>query len=121
MEGVMPAIYIIEAVDARILKIGFTGGDPYDRMKTLQHSSPFRLRLVHTELLDDDIDVRRFEKHVHGLLHQYRMRGEWFSVSVDDAKKAIVTAYENRMCKPMSQIQKFPAYKTMKKPTRYIS
>lgn len=116
----MPALYIIEAVDSRIIKIGFTRGDPYDRMRRLQHASPYRLRLIHTQHLDDDVDVRRLEKYVHGLLHQYRMKGEWFSIDPETAKRAIGKAFENRICKPLSPLLKFPAYKATRKPTKYI-
>lgn len=68
-------IYIIEAEfeSKRMFKIGFTRGDPVERLKQLQVTSPVRLKLV-----------KRFEggladeKRLHDYLWCLRLHGEWF-------------------------------------------
>ena len=67
-------IYCIQIGDDGPVKIGFTGGKPEARLKQLQTSSPFDLRLV--GYFNGDMQG---EALFHEVFSECRMRGEWFS------------------------------------------
>jgi hypothetical protein len=55
------------------VKIGFTRGDPRQRLKDLQTGCPFRL-----SLLGSVPGCMTMEAELHGVLDEYRVSGEWF-------------------------------------------
>ena len=66
-------IYFIQDELAHHIKIGFTDGDPTDRMKALQTGSPIGLTLLYV------CDGNKFdEQELHQKFSLYRLHGEWF-------------------------------------------
>lgn len=71
-------VYFIEAVGAGLVKIGFTDGDPTDRLKQLQTGCPHPLRLKGAV----QGDARR-EKAYHAQFAHLREGGEWFRLTTE--------------------------------------
>lgn len=71
-------------VPASIFKIGFAG-DPFERMAALKTASAHNLALFGVILCLDIEMARSTEAECHGLLKQYRKRGEWFEGDVSHA------------------------------------
>lgn len=69
-------IYFIEGNEA--VKIGYTGGDPLSRLRSLQTASPSELRLV--AVMDG---TPRDEGALHAKFHHLHLRGEWFRPADD--------------------------------------
>jgi hypothetical protein len=105
----MPYLYVISAPSLALAKIGFSKDDPViKRFADIDRASPVALTLDYSiELVD--VDIRRFERYVHGKLHDRRVRGEWFAVTVSEAIRVIDEAYESRICRPMVVVDdRFP-------------
>ncbi len=66
-------VYIVEAVGAGRVKIGWTGGSILRRLPELQVCSPFPLRLL-AAMSGSRLDERRFHCH----FSEHRVIGEWF-------------------------------------------
>lgn len=71
-------VYFIEAVGAGLVKIGFTDGDPMDRLRQLQTGSAHQLRLMHASG-----GSQRREKLLHARFAHLRQSGEWFRLAVE--------------------------------------
>lgn len=73
-------VYVIGSryKDDAILKIGVSN-DPEKRLKTLQTSNPFKLRLLLLSKRFNKADAFKAEKMLHELMKDYRLNGEWFS------------------------------------------
>lgn len=69
-----------------LIKIGYTKGDPKKRVAQLQTGNPQGVRLVHAIAVSDPKSVERV---LHRHFATKRKRGEWFQVSVSEARKAI--------------------------------
>ena len=65
-------VYVIEAVDTGLVKIGVSDS-PEKRINDLQTASPNELRL-----LGYCLGSYAIEQALHLVLHEYRVRGEWF-------------------------------------------
>jgi hypothetical protein len=76
-------IYFIEATGAGLLKIGFTDGDPEQRLKQLQTGCPHPLRLVATAA-----GSQKAEAELHRQFAHLRASGEWFRL--DDELRVFV-------------------------------
>lgn len=114
----MSIIYVVEAIGIGVVKVGMTRDDAYVRMGSLQVGSPVKLRLAHEFVLDETIDLRRFEKYAHGLLHEHWIHGEWFKCSVETAIAAIERAWQNRPERPkdpISRAESFPVVMSAKR------
>jgi hypothetical protein len=70
------SIYFIGCTETKRLKIGFTAGDPYKRLRTLQTGSPTRLVLLETYhgTIQDEQDL-------HRKFATERLHGEWFEMT----------------------------------------
>lgn len=77
------SVYLIECPELSICKIGIATR-PLGRLKTLQTSFAFRLRL-----LGYWSGTILTEKAIHRMLAGYRKSGEWFQVPLDAASNAI--------------------------------
>lgn len=97
----MKYIYVIEAKGFAICKIG-VANDVQKRLASIQTSSPFTLH-VFFSLEVSEQQAFLIEKTAHKLLQGQNMRGEWFDVSADDAKKAVIEAKANPIVKPISK------------------
>lgn len=71
-------VYFIEAVGAGLVKIGFTDGDPAERLRQLQTGSAHPLRLRAT--IRGDMET---EKATHRRFAHLRTGGEWFTLAVE--------------------------------------
>lgn len=69
-------IYFIVAEETNSVKIGYTGGDPLDRLSDLQTGNHHKLSLIATAEGDRD-----FEKRLHERFASDRVQGEWFKLS----------------------------------------
>ena len=69
-------IYYIGSPEMRRIKIGYTSGCPFKRLRALQTGSPCDLTLMiaHPGTIDD-------EKSLHLEFDQFSVRGEWFDMS----------------------------------------
>ena len=94
-------LYIIQATDVNLLKIGITRSTQ-QRMKTLQTASPFKLRLVKTFEFASINDARRLECRVHSTLKRLvrHMGGEWFDISAKQAARFIAGIKHNTANEP---------------------
>jgi len=72
--------YIIGTPDGDLYKIGRTGGDPADRLATLQTGSPVTLHLVAV------LPHPRWEDVLHHHFREQRRQGEWFELSQSDVE-----------------------------------
>lgn len=61
--------------EVRLVKIGYTGGDPNARLSALQCGSP--IPLVLHSYIDGSPEL---EKAFHAAFAQHRMLGEWFAI-----------------------------------------
>lgn len=66
-------IYFVKSTYNHEIKIGFTSGDVFKRLSSLQTSHPYQLELL-TTIPGDTV----FEKSLHKQFEQYRLKGEWF-------------------------------------------
>ena len=71
-------VYIIEAVGAGRVKIGYAS-NVEQRLSTLRTASPLELRVVKVWQASAAL-----EKRLHEALAEHRVRGEWFACSVTD-------------------------------------
>jgi hypothetical protein len=67
-------IYAIRSRSANAVKIGFTEGNPYARLKQLQTGAAGKLELAayFPGTMADEADL-------HQMFHKYRKAGEWFA------------------------------------------
>lgn len=76
-------IYAIAAEGIALTKIGSTRKNVTNRLQELQTGQPFKLAIVATAAIADN--VRDVEAKVHRFLAEKRQRGEWFALeSLDD-------------------------------------
>ena len=68
-------IYLIRAKKTDLYKIGYTNGDPEERMKSMQTGCPYELEIIETSL-----GGKEKEKRFHHFFkdHKTRDKGEWF-------------------------------------------
>lgn len=72
-------VYFIHAPAADAVKIG-RAADPHRRLQILQVGSPHELRLIGWMATTPD---ERLERDLHGLFKADRIRGEWFTATVE--------------------------------------
>ena len=87
----MTVVYVIQAEGGPI-KVG-VATYPKKRLATLRTAAPFPLSLAHVQEVED-AKAYAIERAAHALLGETRLHGEWFSASVEDAKRAIADALE---------------------------
>lgn len=61
------------------------------RLSSIQTGSPVKVSVIHVVIVPRE-DAISVEGHAHKLLHAHRMSGEWFNVSSEDAKGAVIRA-----------------------------
>lgn len=86
----MKHVYVISA-GPKIQKIGVSS-DPMGRLRELQISCPFRLRLISAFEVKDLPTAFRLEEQVHLELQEFNTSGEWFSVTPEEATTAVESA-----------------------------
>ena len=79
----MSRIYIIKCNE--YIKVGISN-DPKRRLKDLQTSNPYKLKLLSVYQPKQPVIAERV---IHALLDKYHERGEWFNCSFDIADKVI--------------------------------
>jgi hypothetical protein len=75
-------VYLIRAADTGYYKIGYTGGDPKDRLNNLQTGSPHPLSLVGSF----SCVGRKTEKLLHDFFSENRLSREWFQLNDTQAE-----------------------------------
>ena len=73
-----------------------TTGSVEGRVRSLQTGNPNEI-YIHAVFIFQDVtpqDVRDMERYCHELLGNYRMKGEWFSVSPEAAAEVIGEAMD---------------------------
>ena len=79
----MSYIYIIGS-DNPPYKIGISK-DPEKRLRNIQTGHPYKLKIL--ELRETNAKrTRLLESVIHKHLDNYRMKGEWFNIPLEDAK-----------------------------------
>ena len=78
----MPSVYFLEADTSGdpLFKIGYTSGDPADRIAALQTGCPYSLSLFGTAEFESEREARAAESALHQRLARWRLQGEWFSL-----------------------------------------
>jgi hypothetical protein len=90
-----PCIYLIgEHHQAANRKIGITG-NLAARLKRIRTSSGRHADVLFAYPLPDMLTAKRIEHEVHQRLAEFRGIGEWFRVSTEKARVAIVDALES--------------------------
>lgn len=79
-------IYLIEGGGR--YKIGISQGSAKKRLTGLQTGSPVPLRLLHSEIVQDSYAA---EQLAHGLLRRFRLHGEWFECTEEQARSTLQT------------------------------
>jgi hypothetical protein len=79
-------IYII-GTESGPFKIG-VATNLRDRLGSIQTGSHCKLAIMHSVPVEY-ADAILVERYVHKKLHAFRLSGEWFNVSLDDAKAAL--------------------------------
>lgn len=75
-------VYFIECMaEMEPIKIGVSH-NPGRRLKDLQGSNPFSLRLLETVRFQNETQAYAMEKMLHEIFDMRRMTGEWFSGDV---------------------------------------
>lgn len=69
-------IYLIVAKGLNALKIGYTDGEPEDRLRALQCGCPVELELAAALR-----GTMAHEREYHSEFEDYRLRGEWFDLT----------------------------------------
>lgn len=83
-------VYAIASDDRPLIKIGRTDRDDVeDRLRQLQTGQPDKLRIVWAWQTPDS---RALEAAMHALLHPHHHRGEWFTITPEQAARAYTEA-----------------------------
>lgn len=83
----MGYVYLASSVGAPgLLKIGHTTADPLKRIAQLQTGNPLGVQLVHAIATRDPKAV---ERRLHQRFATARRRGEWFEITVREARQAL--------------------------------
>lgn len=94
----MPAFVYVIAIKTRpdIVKIG-VAGDVKRRLCSLQGASPDPLEVVFKIYFPNERKAFFTERESHHILGTRRMRGEWFSATIEDAIAAVRRAASFRL------------------------
>jgi hypothetical protein len=84
--SVSGVVYLIEAVGRNVFKVGVTSRDASLRLNDMQTGCPDELRVILEIPVEDMLGA---EKLLHSALAQYRLRGEWFSLSESELRAKI--------------------------------
>lgn len=84
-------LYVIKSESGPV-KIGITA-DVEHRLSNLQTGSYALLTIAHKIKLRAQSDAQYVERLAHASLKNFRISGEWFSCSAEDAVEAVNTAY----------------------------
>jgi DNA-binding NtrC family response regulator len=77
------SVYLLHLDNTSYVKIGIAF-DVQARMKALQTASPMEIRLLAHTVTSFAADL---ERSLHQHLNKYRVRGEWFSLPLEDAQR----------------------------------
>jgi hypothetical protein len=81
-------LYVIAADPAGPVKLGLSI-NPEKRVRQLQTGNVAKLILHHIEEVDED-RVKAAESALHKLLRHKRLKGEWFSLTVEEAISEVI-------------------------------
>lgn len=94
-EAILPGdkIYLFQAENTQYFKIGFTKGNVFRRMQSIEQSNPFTLGLLACRA-----GTKREEKELLRKLAGFRTRGEWFHLSDNDVFKLLAEDFRTISC-----------------------
>ncbi|MGG6294977.1 GIY-YIG nuclease family protein [Leptolyngbya sp. AN02str] len=75
-------IYFVLNEDSNAIKIG-RAKDLAKRLKTLQTSSPAKLKLIKSIQVEGSEDAHKLEQSLHKQFHEIRLAGEWFKAEAN--------------------------------------
>lgn len=78
-------VYLIRAAETGHYKIGYTSGDPIQRLTKLQTGNPHRLTIVG----DFPCAGKFTEKLLHDFFAKSRLSGEWFNLTDEEAQQLL--------------------------------
>lgn len=89
----MEKIYLIKN-EENLYKIGVTKRNVNERIKELNISYPYELKIIHE--YQTNIGYK-LESYLHKIFHHKNIKGEWFELSKNDVEKFIsfCKKYEN--------------------------
>lgn len=71
-------VYYIACTETNRVKIGFTAGDPMDRLRALRTGAPTHIRLMAMHW-----GTQKEERKLHKKFDHLRLHGEWFAMAED--------------------------------------
>jgi hypothetical protein len=99
------AVYVVGNAANSLLKIGYADNLKH-RMSGLNTGSPVDLQLLHFLYFVDCMVAGMVETAVHKELAEYRRRGEWFEVTMEQAGEAIANAVTSRRLKWFTEAER---------------
>jgi Meiotically up-regulated gene 113 len=69
----MEFVYIIQCSEYKMIKIGRTAGNPYNRIGQIKTANPFPINII--RIIECDLGT---EAALHYQFSSYRVHGEWF-------------------------------------------
>lgn len=89
------AVYIIGWADGSPLKIGLAQ-NVKKRLAGIQTGCPYKLKVIGVRWFKNRADAKLAEALLHAELQDHRLEGEWFAVSIDQAKAAAIESLGER-------------------------
>jgi len=84
----IPVVYVIRAGYTHY-KIGVSE-NVTKRLRQLQTGNPERLKVIHIQGFPDISIARIIEKHLHRMLKDYRLNGEWFEILTQSELDSVI-------------------------------
>lgn len=102
---VLSAVYVISNDANELVKIGYAD-NLQQRMSGLNCGSPVDLRLAHFVYFVDGGIAKAVEGATHRILAEHRRKGEWFSVTLEQAGEAIAQAVNSKRFRWFSEAER---------------
>ena len=98
------SVYFIQEENNGLIKIGYSD-NPKDRLRSLQVSSPNKLKII--KVVDGNFDRERF---IHYKFSKFSVRGEWFSPNSELVEyiNNLEDSYSPKNCKIKSLSWRIP-------------
>jgi hypothetical protein len=94
----LSAVYVVSNAANSLLKIGYAD-NLKQRISGMRTGSPVELKLQHFIYFVDCMIAGMVEKDAHDELAEYRRRGEWFEITIEQAGEAIAKSVTSRRLK----------------------
>ena len=109
-------IYLVNAENTDLYKIGYTSVGAETRLKALQTGSPYKLNII--KQADGSISK---EKYIQNWFYYKKTRGEWFKFNDDDVKNVIDMMLDKKKYLTESKIKtKLLSFRTTSENDQYL-